>query len=56
MSAERSWWVGLRCRLCGGRVKADNGKFSQPVNVDGTLGEPWAEHHAADCERELGEG
>jgi hypothetical protein len=47
--SERGWWVGLACGLCGARVKADNGRFSQPVTPDGTFGEPWAEHHPGDC-------
>jgi hypothetical protein len=54
--SARGWWVGLACRLCGQRVKAVNGKFSRPVNEDGSFGEPVADHHAGDCEREAGEG
>jgi hypothetical protein len=55
VSGEGGWWVGLCCRLCGERVKADNGKFSRLVNEDGSFGAPVAEHHAGDCEREARE-
>jgi hypothetical protein len=43
--SERSWYVGLDCRLCGEPVKvtAADATFHRGLRDGG----PWAEHH--DC-------